>query len=208
MRRELKHKLRTQRRAVKAQIKQQRADLKRARRNAQKQRPRRWRLRLVLLIIVLLLLLLRECNCEGPAVAVAPPPSPPPAVKVVKKVPVVKKAPIRRRLRRRRRPSYDSTPKKPKRWLSDFRLQVSGRSIRLASCFEGIERPGAVRWVSAVDPATGRVTDHVLEPVASSIALSTKQKKCLTKVLSNPPYRLSVNDAPSTPERVGIVVEF
>lgn len=205
----MKQRLRKRRREIRAQIKAQRASLKAARRQAQSKRPKRWRLRLFLLLVLLLLLMLRECNCEGPSTA---PPKPPATVTAtvtpVKKPPAAVKTPVRRRLRGRRRPSYESAPKKTKRWLADFRLQVSGRSIRLASCFEGVERPGAVRWVSAVDPATGKVTDHALDPIASSIALSKKQKTCMLKVLSNPPYRLSAKDAPTTPERVGLVVEF
>lgn len=116
--------------------------------------------------------------------------------------------PAPRPLKPRARPAYEAPKPRAKTWLDDLRMQVGGRSLRLAACFEGVERPGAVRWVAAVDPSTGRVSDQTLEPIQDSISLSRAQKRCLTRALSEPAYLLSGTETTRMPERVGLVLEF
>lgn len=193
-------------------MREQKAKLAALRREMRRRRPvSRWRRRaLVIILLLLLLLLLRPCEPAGPG---AVPPPPPPRQTTTATIakppdPPKKKAPIVRRTKRRLRPEYEGATKRKKTWLDDFRMQVAGRSVRLAGCFEGVERPGAVRWVARVDPTTGKVADHSLEPVASSVAITKRQRECLVGVLSDPPYRLSADAPPPTPERVGLVLEF
>lgn len=203
------------RKEARAELKRRRADLREQKKRLPRpERPRRrWLRRIALLIILLLLLLLRYCECDpppppppGPPVVVEPeePPEPEPPPPPPKKKP----PPIPGRLKTKRRPGYVGDAPKKKTWLDDFRLQVAGRSLRLAACFEGVERPGAVRWVTSVDPVTGKVADHTLEPVARSVQLNTRQRRCVIEALANPPYRLTAEGAPPTPERVRMVLEF
>jgi hypothetical protein len=47
-----------------------------------------------------------------------------------------------------------------------------------------------------------------LEPTLSSDELTHPQRVCVLAALSDPPYRLDAEAAPSTPVRVGMVIEF
>ena len=96
-------------------------------------------------------------------------------------------------------------------WLDAFRLQVAARSPRLAQCFTGADRPGALRWTSSVNPESGKVSDHELELLGASSDLSGEQRECLLRTLSAPPYRLPrpvKADPQALPSRIGIALEF
>lgn len=168
----------------------------------EERRRRRW---LLLLLALLLLLLCMRCGCvpppppgvalDGPAApapsATALPPDPPPA-----------------RIPPRHRPRFKVTAPAPLPWLDAFRLQVAARSPRLAECFTGVARPGALKWTASVEPAHGLVSDQLLEPTLSGDDLDSVQRACVFGVLASPPYALTPGDSPSTPARVGIVIEF
>lgn len=170
------------------------AELARRRRRS----PRRWPRRLPLL----LLLLLRCVEVPAPIeVATTEPPT--------ADGPVMTDAPLPGgRISRRDRPSFHAPAPEPLPWLAAFRLQVASRGTRLAACFVGAPRPGALKWTVAVEPRTGRVSDATLLPTLASDDLTSAQRECALDVLADPPYALDPATAPSTPSRVGIVVEF
>jgi len=161
------------------------------------------------LLLLLLLLLLRRCSCAEP-----PPPPPDVATPVIEQVPVPTvaelegQAPLKGRIARRDRPDYASKAPEVLPWLASFRMQVSARSPRLAACFEGVSRPGALKWTAAVEPVQGLVSDQDVEPTLSSDELTRAQRTCVFDVLSDPPYRLETEDPRATPSRVGLVIEF
>jgi hypothetical protein len=175
---------------------------------------RRRRIRRVVTIAALLLLAMWvRCDCAPP-----PPPAPPPEP-VVEPVPVEvkpkkpepptsKPKAFKDRMERQRRGSYQNEAQTSPSWLDDFRLQVAARSPRLAQCFSGTERPGALRWTAAVNAASGSVSDHALEPVGTGGELSRKQRDCVQGVLSSPGYRLKPEQKQDLPGRVSIVIEF
>ena len=196
-RRTLKRQLAAQRKAMKAQLAERRRTL-----NA-KHRPRR-RL-LVVLVVLLLLLLLKDCSCETPETVPVLEPSPP--AESAEEEPG--EAPIPPgRIGRKGRPRYQSETPDALPWLAEFRMQVAARSPRLAECFRGIEQPGALRWTTSVEPASGQVSDHDLEPTLASTELSRTQRECAVGVLAAPVYRLSTEGERATPARVGLVIEF
>ena len=90
-------------------------------------------------------------------------------------------------------------------WVDAFHLQVSARArlslLRRRSC---ARHPSMTTAVAT----TGRVDDHELEPVLTGADLSRDQRRCVLEALSEPPYQLDGTDAPSTPVRVGMVLEF
>lgn len=170
-------------------------------REDERRRRRRW----LLLLMLLLLLLLSRCPCVPPPVPqgaapgvetalpeqISSPPDPPPAG-----------------VKRRDRPRFQVVAPEPLPWLAAFRLQVAARSPRLAECFTGADRPGALKWTAAVEPTHGRVSDPTLEPTLSSIELTQAQRACVLAVLATPAYTLDAGDSPSTPSRIGLVIEF
>ncbi|MFY0523579.1 hypothetical protein ACN28I_10485 [Archangium gephyra] len=176
---------------------------------------RRRRLRRAVTIATLLLLaMLMRCACEPPP-PVPPAPPPEPVVEPVPEVKPKKPAPPASkptassdRMGRQRRGSYQNEAQTSPGWLDDFRLQVAARSPRLARCFSGTERPGALRWTAAVNAASGSVSDHALEPVGMGGELSGKQRDCVLGVLSSPGYRLKPEQKQDLPGRVSIVIEF
>jgi len=87
-------------------------------------------------------------------------------------------------------------------------MQVAARSPRLAQCFVGAQQPGRLKWSLSVEPHSGRVSDPVIEPMLLTDDLSRKERACVVEVLSDPPYDLQTGDEPSTPSRVGLVIEF
>ena len=94
-------------------------------------------------------------------------------------------------------------------WVEAFRLRVAARSQRLAECFTGAVKPGALRWTAALNPDTGAVADHELEPLPPSDPLTPTQHTCTVKVLSNPNYGGLVSKYAATlPENVSLVLEF
>ena len=161
-----------------------------------------------LLLLLLLLLLLRLCSCaEAP---VPPPPEPIPAGPVGVGEPAEPEPPPRppARIKRMDRGEFANPAPDVLPWVTQLRLQVSARSPRLAACFEGIDRPGALKWTAAVEPGSGEVSDHTLEVATGSDALTAEQRACVLGVLSDPPYKLDAGAERSTPPRVSIAIEF
>lgn len=167
---------------------------------------RRQRTLAAIAVLLLLLLLLQRCEPdEAPAPApiaeVVARPAPPPAP-----------APPRRptsKVRKQPRPPLKTEDLATPPWLSAFRLQVASRSTRLARCFSGVERPGALRWSALVDAGSGAVSEQALDAV-DGVVLTGPQRDCLQGVLAEPPYRLtpSKDDEHPLPARVSLVVEF
>ncbi|OJT22331.1 hypothetical protein BO221_21290 [Archangium sp. Cb G35] len=210
LRRELRQRKKELRRSVEL--------MKRAARERVEQLPsvqrekRRKRIRRAVTIAALLLLaMLVRCECQPPPV---PPPEPvvepaPAEVKPKKpEPPASKPKAFSERMKRQRRGNYQNEAQTSPSWLDDFRIQVAARSPRLAQCFSGTERPGALRWTAAVNAASGSVSDHALEPVGTGGELSGKQRDCVQGVLSSPSYRLKPEQKQDLPGRVSIVIEF
>ena len=59
-----------------------------------------------------------------------------------------------------------------------------------------------------MNPQSGAVSDHDLEPVGVGTALTTEQHDCLVRVLSNPVYKLTAPQKEALPNRVSLVIEF
>ncbi|MGA9520688.1 MAG: hypothetical protein WBV82_04440 [Myxococcaceae bacterium] len=211
--------LRREMRRRKKELRRSAVLMRRAARERMEQTPavqrekRRRRIRRAVTIAALLILaMFMRCECEP-----APPPAPPPPP-VVKPAPVVKpKKPapaaskpkaFSDRMGRQRRGNYQNEAQTSPSWLDDFRLQVAARSPRLAQCFSGTDRPGALRWTAAVNAASGAVSDHALEPVGMGAELAGKQRECVLGVLSSPGYRLKSEPKQDLPSRVSIVIEF
>jgi hypothetical protein len=161
---------------------------------------------------LLLIAALLRCDCERtpsveaearvqakPAPGKAPTPRPPRKSG---------RAPLAGDVDRRPRPDYETKVQLPPGWIDEFRLQATARSPRLAQCFEGTDRPGALRWVAALNPETGTVSDQELEPVGPRSDLTPEQRLCVARALANPAYRLSRPPAQPFPERVSLVIEF
>ncbi len=196
-RREIKRQLAARRKAMKAQLAEKRRAIN------DKSRPRR-RL-LVVLLLLLLLLLLKDCSCKTPEPGVALEPIPP--AEPAEEAPGEAAIPPGR-IGRKGRPRYETETPDVLPWLAEFRMQVAARSPRLAECFVGIEEPGALRWTTSVEPASGQVSEHSLEPTLASTELSRAQRECVVGVLAEPVYRLSTAEGRATPARVGLVIEF
>lgn len=188
-------------------------------RRAEGRRRRSLRRRLVLLaILILLYLLLRCCDCDPPPVPgpvepdAAPTPgalldaAPPPPPVAPPDPPKRRPAPIR--VAPTARPDFENPAPRPPDWLAALRLQVAARGPRLARCFEGAERPGALRWSAAVDVPRGSVSDHRFEPVLTGADLSAELRGCLAAALSLPRYTLPADGAPAGPARFDVVIEF
>lgn len=177
------------------------------------QRARRRRRLKRLAAIALLLLLLLLIRCEGasgppPALAMVDAGTPvarevarkPPPARVGKKL-VIAARPVER-------PAFDTPARPPAEWVDEFRLQVAARSPRLAACFIGSARPGALRWTTLVSLQTGAVGEHDFESMGVSADLTRRQLDCLQAVLSKPEYLLKDAPAEGLPERVSLVLEF
>jgi hypothetical protein len=95
-------------------------------------------------------------------------------------------------------------------WLTALRLQVSARSLVLARCFTGAERPGALRFTASVTPSSGQLADVVVEGLAGGPPLSESQRQCAATTLSQPPYRLPIvgEREVDIATRVSLVLEF
>ena len=116
--------------------------------------------------------------------------------------------PLSARVERLPRATYLAGSMEAASWLDEFRLQVAARSPRLAQCFTGSERPGALRWSVALNPSSGVVADHELEPVGVDPGMKETQRECIEQVLSNPAYRLKAATEDSVSRRVSLVIEF
>ncbi len=165
---------------------------------------------LTLLALVLLVLLFARCRCEGPL----PEPLPEPEVKTGKveekkpPAPVTRPQPLQGSIRTKPRGRYQPASVPRPGWLESFHLQVSARSSRLARCFDGADRPGALRWAAALNAKTGAVSDHEIEPLGAPSRFTAENSACVVAVLSDPPYRLDVPASEALPNRVGLVIEF
>jgi hypothetical protein len=214
-RNELRRAIRERKKELRQQVAQLRREAK-ARLEAdpavRRERKRRRLRRGVGLAVLALLLLLVRCECAPPptpevldgGVAVPAPkqPAPPPAPAVIKP------PPLKARIKSVERATYEGQAQVPPTWLEEFRLQVAARSPRLATCFTGTDRPGALRWTAALNAESGAVSDHELESVGAASSVSTAQRECVVKALSNPTYRLNVPKGQALPDRVGMVIEF
>jgi hypothetical protein len=176
----------------------------------QAHKPRRRR-RLLALPLLLLLLLLLRCpddpqpppvvETKAPAkAAVDKPPTPTPRKTA--------RPPLAGHLGNRPRAPYQASAPLPPTWIDELRLQAAARSPRLAACFSGSDRPGALRWNAALNPDTGTVSDHDLEPLGPRSALTDEQRACIVQALSTPRYRLTPPPTQPFPERVTLVIEF
>lgn len=197
-----------------AQLKARRAKLqaslaaRRARQPKSPKKPRRTGWIPWALCIVLLLLLLRECSHECPEHEEEPCICEEPVGEPVDTEAAPSEPALGGRVRRKNRSSYRSGSPAPLSWIAAFRLQVAARSTRLATCFQGAERPGTLKWTTSVEPVEGRVSEHALEPMIDTASLTTPQRTCVLGVLSSPTYDLVTGDEPATPSRVGLVIEF
>lgn len=117
--------------------------------------------------------------------------------------------PLTGRIPSKPRPAMSTPAARPLPWLSAFRMQVEARSPRLAQCFEGSPQPGSLKWTTSVEPRAGRVSASELEPMLLGTTLTSEQRTCVLGVLTEPAYNLPVGeDEPSTPAKVGLVIEF
>ena len=196
----MKHKREAMRKHMAQRLEQRRK--RRTKTPAKKEERRRWPWFLMLLL--LLPCLLGPCTEEA---AVAEPQAPPPAVEVVAEQ-VEPPAPAMGQVARQDRPEMHTKAPPALPWIASFRMQVAARSPRLAICFVGVTQPGALKWTTSVEPAGGVVSDDTIEPTLSSAPLTRSQRACVLTVLSEPAYNLTLDDAPSTPSRVGLVLEF
>ncbi len=176
-----------------------------------KARRRRIRRAIGIAIGVLLLLLIR-CDC-GPGVPPEGPKVEAPAPKELKPkktvtVRVGPKKPLQGDGTKQNRGGLGIGAPAAPTWIDQFQVQVAARSPRLALCFTGIDRPGALRWSASVNPQSGAVSDHELEPVGQSSELSTEQRECVVRVLSSPVYKLTAPEKEALPNRVSLVIEF
>lgn len=176
------------------------ATLKARRPDGRKRRRWPW----LLLALLLLLLLIPDCQCRPPEASPAPSPLPPAPPAEPEEPP----PPPPQRIRKADRPRYRAPAPPRVAWLDDFHLQVAARGPRLSQCFVGAPDPGTLRWTTSVAPETGRVSAHELEPMLTSAALTREQRGCVLGVVSEPTYQLDPTNAPSTPVRVGLVLEF
>ncbi len=210
-RRELRAAMKRQRDETRARMRALEAEANAALANnpAIRRAKRRRRIKQAITIAVLLLLLLL-IRCDGP------PGEAPPVTKAVVDAGVeVKKPPVKLAKRPKvpvkskavERPGFEPPDRAPARWVDEFRLQVAARSPRLASCFNGTDRPGALRWTALVSRQTGAVGDFDFEAMGNA-GLSRDQLECLTDVLSSPGYRLDTETEEGLPERVSLVLEF
>ena len=179
----------------------------------QKERKRRRTRRLLMMLVGLLLLLLIRCDCGSSPLTASPDGGTlVEQTKTSEKAQVSKPKPIPVKVPGKNAPVDRSEIgvqfKRGPVWLDSFRLQVLSRSPRLAECFKGAERPGALRWSGAVSGAAGTVAEHSVEAVGGTYELSAEQRTCLVQVLSSPRYQLAPASTDDLPERVGLVIEF
>lgn len=183
----------------------------------QQRRRRRQRVLLTILALALLLLFARFCECAPEPVVTPPvaelvcpavpecgagePPKKPSTSKPTKpRPPKATAAPLER-------DQFAVPTRRTPPWLAALRLQVTARSLELAVCFNGAEKPGALRWTTTVTPASGAVADSELEPVLRGPPLTAQQQQCVLGVLSRRPFKLDAgNDVIGT--RVSLIIEF
>lgn len=174
-------------------------------------RPPKRRRRWPWLLLLLLLLLIR---CEEPPIRPTGPASVGTrAPQSVASTAPPSAAPKRAKPRRERlrgikvaeRTAYARGAARPAPWLPALRLQVAARAPRIARCFEGQGEPGAVEWVTTVDPTTGVTADHAFEVIGGGVTLGKPLKACLVAALSTPPYGLEGGEGAA---RISLLIEF
>jgi len=207
------------RRQLRRRAKELRAQLSDARRQVrdrvaglevvQRERRRRRLKQAAGLAIVIALLLLIRCDCGrvSPEVAAEVAPVVDAGVQPRPTVATASKA-LEARVERQPRAAFTTQAQEASSWLDEFRLQVAARSPRLARCFSGAEHPGALRWSVALNPSSGAVSDHQLDLVGPDPDLQTKQRECLERALSSPPYALAGASEDALARRVSLVIEF
>jgi hypothetical protein len=168
------------------------------------------------LLLLLLALLLRDCNACAPEVQLvyvegeAPTCPDVPACGPAKPKPKPQPTKPRRKptgaARADERDNLVVTARANPTWLAALRLQVTARSLDLARCFNGVEKPGALRWTTTIVPASGTATDSALEHMLRSVPLSAAQQACVLIVLTQRPFRLDSRDAIGT--RISLILEF
>jgi hypothetical protein len=177
--------------------------------NARERRRRFWRrMGTLAAAVIVAILLFQRCSCGPP---------PPPPVEPTKDAGVAgRDAGVRVKtvsltaphLGKKHRGTLPIEPAAPPPWLEEFHLQVAARSPRLSECFRGQEKPGALRWTTAVNTQNGAVFDPEFELIGDAAWLPG-QRECITDVLSKPPYHFQSPPSPSaTPPRVSLVLEF
>lgn len=184
-----------------------------------RRRRRRREVAAVVVLLILVALLSRWCTCEPAPVE----PEPVPEL-ICPAAPECPTGPAKKpsTAKPKRKPSKGTAPSQDRdllavpttrspSWLAALRLQVTARSLPLARCFNGVEKPGALRWTTTVTPSNGRVADSLLDPVLGAVALTRAQEQCVLGVLSGTPFRLDV--AASDPggdvgTRVSLILEF
>lgn len=176
-----------------------------------RERTRKRRRRALVTALLLLLLCLIRCDCDPvvpvPGVGEKTQPEVKPKAPVDAGTP--KPRPFRAKVDPQPRPGFSGDDPNAPKWLDDFRLQVAARSPRLGACFTGTERPGALRWTTAVNPESGAVSDHLIEPLGTGGDLQNEQRTCVIRALSAPAYRLgAAAQKQGLPNRVSIVIEF
>lgn len=159
------------------------------------------------MLLLLLLGMWSRCRC-GEEAAEAPPPlgEVEPAAPAAP-LPSRPEAPTPR-MTRLDRPTLPAPPPRSPDWLQAFHEQVAARAPRLAACFVGTEQPGALRWSTSVDRASGRVSEHRLQPTLQGASLTEAQESCVLQVLGEPAYKLPFEPGQLLPERVALVIEF
>ena len=183
-------------------------------------RRRRQRVLLIVLALLLVLLFARYCECapEPPVVVVEPvaelvcpevpdcgvgaPPKKKPTTSKPTKAPPPQAAALPLG-----RDQFAVPIRRTPPWLAALRLQVTARSLELAVCFNGAEKPGALRWTTTVTPASGAVADSELEPVLRGPPLTTTQQQCVLSVLSRRPFTLDAGDD-VVGTRISLILEF
>ncbi len=198
--------------ALRARVEAARARVEAARARSRDRRPKtkpRRRGWLLWVLLALLLASLWRCRCPAPE----PEPELPAVVTpgapgAGEPAPIEPPQPPAPRLDPVPRPGF-STPAPPTRtWLDDFRTQVTARGPRLARCFVGAARPGALEWSAAVDPGSGRLSDVDVEPVLATDPLTGAQRLCVVDALTDPAYRLTPAPEEAMPSRVAMTLEF
>ncbi|MDY7226579.1 hypothetical protein [Hyalangium rubrum] len=171
---------------------------------------RRLRRALGVALLVLLASFVR-CECEQPAPAEVPKVEAKGEVEIKEERPAQpppRRQPLLARVEPHDRASYQGPERASPDWIDEFRLQVAARSPRLAQCFAGSDRPGSLRWTASVNPRSGAVSDHELEPVGAGAGLRREQHECVVRALSSPPYKLTAPQGEALPQRVSLVIEF
>ena len=187
-------------------------------------RRRQARTAVVVIALVLLALLLRDCACAGPPTPPTPLPSEDVAALVCPEFPECGPSPPqKKRPPPKRTPGSDQAKTAPQSrdvlgvpqlrappWLQALRLQVTARSLALSACFNGTEQPGALRLSATATPSSGVLADALIEPLLGAPVLTGLQRACVTRVLTEPPYRLPIDGVADADvgTRISLVLEF